>query len=514
MSGNLDATETDKANGITWNFNSGSHYFDGMAAGETLILTYTVQVADPHGGVDTHDVVITITGTNDAPTIIAGGVLTGSATELVDKHADENTLDHTTSGYFDVTDADLTDAVSVSATPQGVGYLGTFTPFVDTQTTGGATGKITWEFKVNDSALDHLAKGETVTQLYDVTVDDGKGGTDTVTVTVTITGTNDAPEIHVRAGDSDAESLTESNIALTATGKLSLSDVDIIDVVNATKVDSIAKGGTYTGTLPTDTDLKAMFSVTGGLTNTESDKDNGITWTFNSGSHLFSELAAGETLILTYTVQVTDPHGGIDTKDVVITITGTNDAPIAVADVDNVKEDVTVQATGNVLTNDTDIDAGDTKEVIGVTAGDTGTEVSVGVGSNITGTYGTLVVNADGTYTYDLDNSAVNVQELLEGQKVYDVFTYTMQDSEGAKSTTTITITVEGTNDHPVAVADINEVKEDVTVQATGDVLLNDTDVDAGDTKEVIGVKAGYDGSDVSGNVATSVDGTYGSRRH
>ncbi|MFV8152834.1 VCBS domain-containing protein, partial [Synergistaceae bacterium DZ-S4] len=235
VSGNLDATETDKTSGITWTFNSGSHYFDGMAAGETLILTYTVQVTDPHGATDTHDVVITITGTNDAPTIIAGGVLTGSATELVDKHADENTHDHTASGYFDVTDADLTDAVSVSATPQGVGYLGTFTPVVDTQTTSGATGKITWEFKVNDAALDHLAEGETVTQLYDVTVDDGKGGTDTITVTVTITGSNDAPEIHVRAGDSDAESLTESNIALTATGTLSLSDVDVIDVVNATE---------------------------------------------------------------------------------------------------------------------------------------------------------------------------------------------------------------------------------------------------------------------------------------
>ncbi|MGI6442370.1 MAG: VCBS domain-containing protein [Synergistaceae bacterium] len=60
-----------------------------------------------------------------------------------------------------------------------------------------------------------------------------------------------------------------------------------------------------------------------------------------------------------------------------------------------------------------------------------------------------VVINADGTYTYDLDNSATNVQELREGQKVYDVFTYTMQDSEGAKSTTTITITVEGTNDAP-----------------------------------------------------------------
>ncbi|MCW1713991.1 VCBS domain-containing protein, partial [Caenicola nitritireducens] len=138
------------------------------------------------------------------------------------------------------------------------------------------------------------------------------------------------------------ESLTESNIALTATGTLSLSDVDVIDVVNATEVDSITKGGTYTGPLPTDAELKAMFTVTGGLTNTESDKDHGITWTFNSGSHFFDGMAAGETLELTYTVQVADPHGGIDTKDVVITITGTNDLPVInVVNANDVKGAVT-----------------------------------------------------------------------------------------------------------------------------------------------------------------------------
>mgnify|MGYP000897814174 FL=1 len=179
--------------------------------------------------------------------------------------------------------------------------------------------------------MDHLAKGETVTQLYDVTVDDGKGGTDTVTVTVTITGSNDAPEIHVRAGDSDADALSKTGATLTTTGTLSLSDVDIIDVVNATKVDSITKGGTYIGTLPTDTELKAMFTVSGNLNATETDKTNGITWNFDSGSHYFDGMAAGETLTLTYTVQVADPHGGIDTHDVVITITGTNDAPTILA---------------------------------------------------------------------------------------------------------------------------------------------------------------------------------------
>ncbi|MCW1714001.1 MULTISPECIES: VCBS domain-containing protein, partial [Synergistaceae] len=210
----------------------------GLAKDETVDEVFTYTITDSHGATDSTTLTITVVGTNDAPVInvVNPNDVKGAVTELVDGHVDENNFDHTVNGYFEVTDKDLSDEIkTLTATPQGAGYLGTFTPVIDTQTTGGATGKITWEFKVNDSALDHLAEGETVTQLYDVTVDDGKGGTDTVTVTVTITGSNDAPEIHVRAGDSDAESLTESNIALTATGTLSLSDVDVIDVVNATE---------------------------------------------------------------------------------------------------------------------------------------------------------------------------------------------------------------------------------------------------------------------------------------
>ena len=223
----------------------------------------------------------------------------------MDKAPGENVYDHTASGYFGSDDADLSDSISVSAAAQGAGYLGTFTPTVASQTTGGSTGRVEWEFKVNDADLDHLAEGQTVVQQYVVTVDDGHGGTATETVTVTITGSNDAPEIHVRSGDSDAESLDETDTTLTASGTLSLLDVDVIDEVTAARVDSVTKGGTYSGTLPSDADLIGMFTVSGSLDDTETDKTNGISWNFNSGSHYFDGLSAGETLVLTYTVQVT-----------------------------------------------------------------------------------------------------------------------------------------------------------------------------------------------------------------
>ena len=56
----------------TWIFSAPDHYFDYLAKGEQVTLTYTVQVDDHKGGVVTQPVTITITGTNDAPVITSG----------------------------------------------------------------------------------------------------------------------------------------------------------------------------------------------------------------------------------------------------------------------------------------------------------------------------------------------------------------------------------------------------------------------------------------------------------
>ena len=101
------------------------------------------------------------------------------------------------------------------------------------------------------------------------------------------------------------------------------------------------------------------------------------------------------------------------------------------------------------------------------------------------GTYGSVTIAANGTYTYSLNNAAAIVQALAAGQTVTDAFTYQVSDGSGATATATLTVTITGTNDAPVANADAAAVQEDVTLAAAGDVLANDTDVDAGDTKTV-----------------------------
>src|SRR5204862_206499 len=87
-------------------------------------------------------------------------------------------------------------------------YIGTFAldPVSESNTDTISTASVGWTFTLDDDdpTLQSLAEGETITQVYTVTVDDGHtGGTVTKDVTVTITGTNDAPTI-------DAASTTAS----------------------------------------------------------------------------------------------------------------------------------------------------------------------------------------------------------------------------------------------------------------------------------------------------------------
>jgi len=200
-----------------------------------------------------------------------------------------------------------------------------------------------------------------------------------------------------------------------------------------------------------------------------------------------------------------------------------NDPPVAVADTASATEagglnNATLgsDATGNVLSNDTDPNTGDTKTVTLVstsTVNTAGTTVetiktvatgstSTSNGTAVTGQYGTLTIGADGSYTYVVDNSNTTVEALLPGDTLSETFTYTMADGGGATATTTLTITINGANDTPVAVNDYNTAKESVATSnnyttsdttgstATGNVLNNDTDVDSGDTKTIVGVTA------------------------
>ena len=109
---------------------------------------------------------------------------------------------------------------------------------------------------------------------------------------MTITGTNDDPVLSAGTGDTATKALTESDLALTATGTLSLTDADITDVVDVV-VDSLAIDGTGAASAPAALDndaLKAMLSLTAGDADNAATPGtvNNVTWSFDSGVEAFN----------------------------------------------------------------------------------------------------------------------------------------------------------------------------------------------------------------------------------
>ncbi len=143
-------------------------------------------------------------------------------------------------------------------------------------------------------------------------------------------------------------------------------------------------------------------------------------------------------------------------------------------------------ATGNVLSNDTGSSTpsvthvGTTSASDPVTAASTGADVSGG--TSVAGTYGKLYIAADGTYRYVVDNADPAVDALLDAaDTLTDRFTYELTDAEGNTATATLTITIQGANDAPVAANDdtLGATEDTPVTFSAAELLGNDTDVDS-----------------------------------
>jgi VCBS repeat-containing protein len=147
--------------------------------------------------------------------VIATATATGVATEWADKSTKETAnTPHTATGAVTYTDANALDTHTASFVARGTDYLGTFS----LNTTAIDSGdKVTWSFSVSDSAIDYLNAGQTLTQLYDVTIDDGHGGTVVQTITITLNGAADGAARTTRkargsGSDTDDQSSHDGNV--------------------------------------------------------------------------------------------------------------------------------------------------------------------------------------------------------------------------------------------------------------------------------------------------------------
>ncbi|MFN5710006.1 MAG: cadherin domain-containing protein, partial [Planctomycetota bacterium] len=277
--------------------------------------------------------------------------------------------------------------------------------------------------------------------------------------------------------------------------------------INLTDVDECDVGAVTDGNAAVNTVAENSANGTAvGLTAAASDADattNTITYTLDdtaggrfainsstgvvtvaNGSLLDFETATSHNI----TVRATSTDGSWSTQTFTINLTNVDESPTAVADTAIAVEAGGVSngtagtnPSGNVLTNDTDPDAGDTKTVTGVAAGTVGS-ASGNVAANVTGTYGSINISASGAYTYTVDNSNAAVQALrTSGNTLTDTFTYTMRDAAGLTSTTQVTITIQGANDAPHDLLGALSIAENA---ANGSAVgtITRSDVDTGDT--------------------------------
>ncbi|MFZ4859712.1 MAG: DUF4347 domain-containing protein, partial [Desulfuromonadaceae bacterium] len=318
---------------IPMTFNAASTTFDYLALGEVITLTYTLEVNDHAGATHSKTFVVQIAGTNDAPVIAA--ITQADLTEKT------GTALLTTSIAVTFSDADLTDIGHV-ATITGVvtsdvntglaldaaALKALITVGAVTKATGTTDGTLGLDFSAASTAFDYLAAGEKLTLTYTLTVNDGDTGITTKDFVVTVTGTNDAPVI---AAITQAD-LTEQTgaAALTTHIGVTFSDVDLGDIGHTASVTGVVTSDVTTGLALDTTALKNLITV-GAVTKTAGSSAGTLTLDFSAASTVFDYLAAGEKLTLTYTLTVNDGDTGVTTKDFVVTVTGTNDAPVIAA---------------------------------------------------------------------------------------------------------------------------------------------------------------------------------------
>src|SRR5262249_3389445 len=175
----------------------------------------------------------------------------------------------------------------------------------------------------------------------------------------------------------------------------------------------------------------------------------------------------GDTLTDSFNYTVSD--GSLSAQQTLtVTINGADDAPVAVNDT-SASAGATAaiekggtsngspgqNATGNVLTNDTDVD--NTLAQLSVSAIRTGATEHAGtagaVGAALTGAHGTLTLNANGTYTYVVNDSVPTVQALNAGDTLTDSLNSPLSDG-CLTATQVLTVTINGADDAPVAVND------------------------------------------------------------
>lgn len=446
--------------------------FQTLSTGANAFVQIAYTMQDASGARSSSIATVTVTGVNDAPTADA---IADSTTE--DANLTGNLLDDANAD-----DIDSADVLTISAI-DGAAFAGGFSA----PTSGGAlltvlaNGDYTY---APNAGFNGLGVGDTATDSFTFTVDDGRGGAVTRTFSIDITGENDGPVVQDIAitvaenGGATVDLLADSNAF----------DPDDNGVLSLTQVN---------GAAPDPTAPSFSGSNGGQLT-----LGSGGGFTFDTQSD-FENLSVGDTATTTFTFTIEDDQGVAVTRTLSIEVDGANDDPTA--DPVDLSTDQDTAATGNFLadSNAFDIDQNDTLTIIEVQADGLTDGVLNGAQRTIVMPNGaTLTIAPNGDYSY---LPGPLFQTLAEGQTGGTEFSFRIADGQGGEINVSVDVSVDGLNDDPTADAITRGALEDDTV--FGDLLAdsNADDVDAGDVLRISQVNG--QAVDPSGVVISGADG-------
>ncbi len=263
---------------------------------------------------------------------------------------------------------------------------------------------------VTGTDFEELALDEPATVSFSYRVTDATGDTDDAVVTIVVNGQNDTPLLD----GTDAE-IVEDGPAV------------VIDLsALASDIDSDDDGSTLSYTVSTPPSA-GLASIVG-------------TDLLLQGGDDFQSLAADETTEVIAGITATDRHGASVSNTVQVTVLGTNDLPVLMADQLEVVEDGSVLF--DVLANDSDIDATDILQLTAVQG------ASYGIVKLVDGDDADDLANDMLIYTPNADFSGT------------DSFTYTVSDGNGGVVSQTATVSI-------AARADAPSVSQEVLAGAT-----------------------------------------------
>lgn len=382
---------------------------DGMNTGDDLTDTITVSSADG----TTQDITITIDGAND------DAAFTGTVTGNVDE-GDVGDSAVTASGSVTVVDVDDDPDPTVPDVASTAGDNG-YGSFV--------LSAGTWTYTLDQSAVQHLDAGDTVTDTITYTASDG---TTTQQIAVTITGADDASVI----SGTFAGAVTEGDVgdaAVTATGSITITDADADDAPTFSDVASTAGDNAY-----------GSFVLSSG------------TWTYTLDESAVQDLDDGDTVTDTITFTASDSS----TQQITVTITGTDDASVVSGTFSGtIVEGSGTSTSGTLSISDVDADDSPSFADVASVAGDNA--------------YGQFVLTS-GTWTYVADSDILAT--LSDGAALTDSHTFTATDG----STQVVTVTLSGGENPPSAPRLASDgVRENEAGAFVGQ--LTATDPDGGD---------------------------------